>query len=61
MRDGQSILLVLLIIFMALPVYQAHKWHRIGQHTITWADVRGLLAYITVGFFVLRYLRGVLL
>lgn len=59
--DGQSILLALLLTFLIIPVWQAHKWHRLGQHTITWRDVRGLLAYFVVGFFVLRYLRGILL
>lgn len=59
--DGQSILFALLLTFLIIPVGQAMKWHRLGQHTITWRDVRGLLAYFVVGFFVLRYLRGILL
>ena len=59
--DGQAILFALLLTFLIIPVGQAMKWHRLGQHTITWCDVRGLLAYIVVGFFVLRYLRGILL
>ncbi|HCM9289067.1 TPA: hypothetical protein N5L59_004452 [Enterobacter hormaechei subsp. steigerwaltii] len=59
--DGQAILFALLLTFLIIPVGQAMKWHRLGQHTITWRDVRGLLAYFVVGFFVLRYLRGILL
>lgn len=59
--DGQSILFALLLTFLIIPVGQAMKWHRLGQHTITWVDVRWLLAYFVVGFFVLRYLRGILL
>lgn len=59
--DGQAILFALLLTFLIIPVGQAMKWHWLGQHTITWRDVRGLLAYFVVGFFVLRYLRGILL
>ena len=61
MVNGQAILFALLITFLIIPVGQAIKWHRLGQHTIVWADVRWLIAYIVVGFFVLRYLRGILL
>lgn len=59
--DGQAILFALLLTFLIIPVGQAMKWHRLGHHTITWKDVRGLLAYFIVGILVLRYLRGILL
>lgn len=58
---GQSVMLALIICFLALPVWQAHRWHVAGRHTISWADVRGLLAYLIIGFAVLAKLRPILI
>ena len=58
---GQNIMLVLIICFVAIPVWQAHRWHVAGRTEMTWADVRWLLAYFIIGFAVLAKLRPILI
>lgn len=58
---GQAIMMALILCFVLLPLWQAHRWHFTGKHVICWADVGWLLAYFAIGFTVLYKLRPILI
>lgn len=58
---GQSVMLALIICFLALPVWQMHRWQVAGYHTVRCGDIVWLLAYLIIGFAVLAKLRPILI